>query len=80
MKIESYTFLFHAMISRMLSRKSAQGPLKTTLDENPVIALLGPRQCRKSTLVRQIADHLTERIEALPLRQVAQIRAAIAAG
>ena len=61
MKIESCTFLFHALISRMLSRKSAQVQLETALDENPVIALLGPRQCGKSTLARQIADHLTKR-------------------
>lgn len=57
MKIESCTFDFHAMISQMFNRKSAQAQLETALEENPVIALLGPRQCGKSTLARQVADH-----------------------
>lgn len=40
----------------MIDRSDAQARLATALDENPVVALLGPRQCGKSTLARELAD------------------------
>lgn len=40
----------------MLDRPKAMAQLETALDENPVTALLGPRQCGKTTLARMIAD------------------------
>ena len=40
----------------MLHRKEAMSRLETALEENPVAALLGPRQCGKSTLARMLAD------------------------
>ena len=40
----------------MIERAQALGMLSQTLDENPVCALLGPRQCGKSTLARMLAD------------------------
>ncbi len=39
----------------MIDRPEATARLKTALAENPVCALLGPRQCGKSTLARELA-------------------------
>lgn len=39
----------------MIERKQAISLLNQSLDENPVVALLGPRQCGKSTLARELA-------------------------
>jgi predicted AAA+ superfamily ATPase len=38
-----------------LPRAAATAALRTALARNPVVALLGPRQCGKSTLARQLA-------------------------
>ncbi|MBE7495031.1 MAG: ATP-binding protein [Verrucomicrobiaceae bacterium] len=40
----------------MINRKEAMSRLETALGENPVTALLGPRQCGKTTLARMLAD------------------------
>ena len=40
----------------MLNRPAAMTRLETALEENPVCALLGPRQCGKSTLARELAE------------------------
>lgn len=40
----------------MIGRPDALQRLKTALGESPVAALLGPRQCGKSTLARLLAD------------------------
>jgi predicted AAA+ superfamily ATPase len=40
----------------MIARSAAAARLKTALEENPVCALLGPRQCGKSTLAREFSD------------------------
>ena len=40
----------------MIDRPDALAHLKTALAESPVVALLGPRQCGKSTLARILAD------------------------
>ncbi|WP_395719377.1 ATP-binding protein [Prosthecobacter sp.] len=40
----------------MIDRQEAMSRLETALDENPVAALLGPRQCGKTTLARMLAD------------------------
>ena len=40
----------------MIERKTALETLETTLRENPICALLGPRQCGKSTLARELHD------------------------
>ena len=39
----------------MLPRPDALSHMVNTLERNPVAALLGPRQCGKTTLARQIA-------------------------
>jgi predicted AAA+ superfamily ATPase len=39
----------------MIKRQVPMQAVKTALEENPVCALLGPRQCGKTTLARQIA-------------------------
>lgn len=41
----------------VFTRKEAYEQLETALAENPVVALLGPRQSGKSTLARELADH-----------------------
>ncbi len=40
----------------MVTRKDAYEQLNTALTENPVVALLGPRQSGKSTIARELAD------------------------
>ena len=40
----------------MIARSAAAARLKTALEANPVCALLGPRQCGKSTLAREFSD------------------------
>ena len=40
----------------MIDRLTAMASLETALDENPVAALLGPRQCGKTTLARMLMD------------------------
>jgi predicted AAA+ superfamily ATPase len=40
----------------MIARSAAAARLKTALEENPVCALLGPRQCGKSTLAHEFSD------------------------
>ena len=40
----------------MIQRPQALKAVETALAENPVCALLGPRQCGKTTLARQIAE------------------------
>ena len=42
--------------SGMQNRLEALGQLETALEENPVCALLGPRQCGKSTLAGMLAE------------------------
>ena len=43
------------MIAGGLSRENLQNRITLALRRNPVVTLLGPRQCGKSTLARQIA-------------------------
>ena len=40
----------------MIARAAAAARLKTALEKNPVCALLGPRQCGKSTLAQEFSD------------------------
>lgn len=40
----------------MIDRPRVLEELKTTLEENPVAVLLGPRQCGKTTLARRLAE------------------------
>ena len=37
-----------------LIKRRLYGELRESLDENPVVALIGPRQCGKSTLAKMI--------------------------
>ena len=41
----------------MIERAEALTSLQQALDENAVVALLGPRQCGKSTLAGELAEH-----------------------
>lgn len=41
----------------MIQRPDYLNQLKTAIDRSPVTALLGPRQCGKTTLARQLAEH-----------------------
>jgi predicted AAA+ superfamily ATPase len=41
----------------MLQRSYTLNHLKTAIGRSPVTALLGPRQCGKTTLARQLAEH-----------------------
>ncbi len=44
------------MPNTRISRDSLLGRVRTALRRSPVVALLGPRQCGKTTLARQLAD------------------------
>jgi predicted AAA+ superfamily ATPase len=41
----------------VIQRNDYLNRLKTAIGRSPVTALLGPRQCRKTTLARQLAEH-----------------------
>src|SRR5687768_14663034 len=43
------------MAERLISRESLMAAIRAALKRSPVAALLGPRQCGKTTLARQLA-------------------------
>jgi predicted AAA+ superfamily ATPase len=49
----------HCMISRMVHRLSYKARLDRAVKRSPIVALVGPRQCGKTTLARQVLppDH-----------------------
>ncbi len=47
------------MLNRMIIRKEYLSRVEQAMKRAPVVALLGPRQCGKTTLARQIANHHT---------------------
>ena len=56
----------------MIQRPDYLSRLKTALGRSPVTALLGPRQCGKTTLARQLSEHQKSTffdIESLPDRR-----------
>ncbi len=53
----------------MIRRRALAGTVKTLLQQSPVVALLGPRQCGKTTLARSIAR--TQRSEYFDLEDPA---------
>lgn len=56
--IENHTLylVFSCLNGLVLPRPDALNQVTTALETNPVAALLGPRQCGKTTLARQIAQ------------------------
>lgn len=52
MKIRSYVPNFHANVLSVIGRPAYMAMLKTANRRSPVTALLGPRQCGKTTLAR----------------------------
>ena len=48
--------IFHDMIKTMIDRPSHLKQLGTALKRSPVTALLGPRQCGKTTLARMFGQ------------------------
>ena len=52
MKKEIDIFLFHGKLKSMIRRKELLGRLRTALKRSRVVALVGPRQCGKTTLAR----------------------------
>ena len=67
-KLVARTRLFHLEFSEsnsefsrynagVIQRTYYLNQLKTAIDRSPVTALLGPRQCGKTTLGRQLAEH-----------------------
>ena len=53
MKIEFYIFEFHGIIFRMITRTTTQQAIDIALGRSRVTALIGPRQCGKTTLARR---------------------------
>ncbi len=43
-------------MAKLLERKEYMRNIKDALRRSPVVALLGPRQCGKTTMARQISD------------------------
>lgn len=46
----------------MINRKDYEYKIKDSLEQFPVVAVLGPRQCGKTTLVREYINHLYEKL------------------
>src|SRR6516165_7586872 len=60
MKIRHIVTDFHGRLAGMIDRKTDLGLVRSALRRSRVVALLGPRQCGKTTLARQLvpADSL----------------------
>jgi predicted AAA+ superfamily ATPase len=52
MKFEMYTFIFHGTLQPVIERPGLLSSLKSALRRSPVVALIGPRQCGKTTAAR----------------------------
>ncbi len=48
------------MTGAFIQRPRALGELQLALKRSPIVALLGPRQCGKTTLVRQLAGESSQ--------------------
>jgi hypothetical protein len=56
MKFESLLFDFHGIMKRMIKRKDLVRRVQSALRRSRVVALIGPRQCGKTTLARQLVE------------------------
>jgi len=56
MKFESLIFDFHGIMKRMIKRKDLVRRVQSALRRSRVVALIGPRQCGKTTLARQLVE------------------------
>ncbi len=54
MKIHLHVVEFHGIIESMIERYELLDLVRTALGRSPVVALIGPRQCGKTTLARQL--------------------------
>jgi predicted AAA+ superfamily ATPase len=56
MKFESYMFDIHGIIKCMVDRKDLVRHVRSALRRSRVVALIGPRQCGKTTLAQQLIE------------------------
>ncbi len=56
MKIENLIFDFHGIMKRRIKRKNLVRKVQSALRRSRVVALIGPRQCGKTTLARQLVE------------------------
>ena len=42
----------------MIERKKYLNLVKIAIERSPIVALLGPRQCGKTTLARMLGEHI----------------------
>jgi uncharacterized protein len=56
MKIESQIFDIHGIMKYMIDRKDLVRQVRLALRRSRVVALIGPRQCGKTTLAQQLLD------------------------
>ena len=56
MKFESYMFDIHGIMKCMVDRKDLVRHVRSALRRSRVVALIGPRQCGKTTLARQFVE------------------------
>jgi len=56
MKKRNLTFVFHGKCSEMIDRDRWRSSLRRALKRSPVVALVGPRQCGKTTLAREVVS------------------------
>ncbi len=56
MKFEGLIFDFHGIMERMIKRKDLVRKVQSALRRSRVVALIGPRQCGKTTLARQLVE------------------------
>ena len=56
MKIERQIFDIHGIMKCMIDRKNLVRHVRSALSRSRVVALIGPRQCGKTTLAQQLLD------------------------
>ncbi len=56
MKIERQIFDFHGIMKCMVDRKDLVRHVRSALRRSRVVALIGPRQCGKTTLAQQLLE------------------------
>src|SRR5688572_11036364 len=62
MKIELSSFNFHGKNMSLIHRKAFLRQIEEAFKVNPVVALLGPRQCGKTTLANRFAKQVKQSI------------------
>jgi uncharacterized protein len=55
LQFEHHTLKMQTMASRIIARKTLLAEIRSRLEHDPIVTILGPRQCGKTTVARRIA-------------------------